>query len=557
MRISLVALLFFLYRLSAIAQPDSLSPVIQNGFITNVSASCTDNAGNLIIGGDYSSNQTYIKSYLAKYKKEGQFVFNKQVNPDSSLVSLILNLMNTKDGNLLYFGYHFNCDVGPFVYFLEKADSTGQVLWTQTIHDQAVFIKEASDSTIYLYANSKIVHYDSNGDSIGNFTLPGNYFTNAIALGNYYLIQNLFDSIKVVDLGGILLNSNSLKFNINQHITLNDTTIFLANDTSIIKVNQHLQILNQYTYGGQYNYARDLKIIDNQVWLVRNNIPLLYQFDLNLNLLDTINFTTFMDTALIVEKIVDKDSLHFYAICKENNHSLIKTLSKSNYSSTPAFQDASIYHVRCDSTQGQIYNIPGTSLYYSNLSARFFVSVKNNGLHALDSLWINAYLNQNSFMCAPTSYSKKFVLNIQPGDTTELFIGWVTKYFSYSTNQIQICFYSSSPNSLQDLDPMNDSLCSSYLISNAVYVGAEEIEHNKIQVFPNPASNRITILKSDVNNANSSFVITDLYGRIILSDYLTQSETQINIEALIDGIYFYTLSENNNRLQRGKLLIKK
>ncbi|MEO8149482.1 MAG: FISUMP domain-containing protein [Bacteroidia bacterium] len=72
----------------------------------------------------------------------------------------------------------------------------------------------------------------------------------------------------------------------------------------------------------------------------------------------------------------------------------------------------------------------------------------------------------------------------------------------------------------------------------------------EIQVFPNPANNKITI--SFTENVNASINIYDVSGRLQLeSQFKNQNQTIISVNDLHSGIYFVKISVN------GKSVIKK
>jgi hypothetical protein len=60
----------------------------------------------------------------------------------------------------------------------------------------------------------------------------------------------------------------------------------------------------------------------------------------------------------------------------------------------------------------------------------------------------------------------------------------------------------------------------------------------KIQVFPNPASQTISILVSDENTVQKPCSIIDASGREVKTFILTETETQLDISDLYSGIYF-------------------
>jgi hypothetical protein len=69
---------------------------------------------------------------------------------------------------------------------------------------------------------------------------------------------------------------------------------------------------------------------------------------------------------------------------------------------------------------------------------------------------------------------------------------------------------------------------------NNIFVGVEEQSMGgKIDFFPNPASNQMSIL----NHEGETIVIADLSGKVIFQKQLNQNTETINIENLANGMY--------------------
>jgi polyhydroxybutyrate depolymerase len=81
----------------------------------------------------------------------------------------------------------------------------------------------------------------------------------------------------------------------------------------------------------------------------------------------------------------------------------------------------------------------------------------------------------------------------------------------------------------------------------------EDIEKQNlaISVYPNPAN---TILNFNTDNFNNSesIEITDLLGKVVLSDHT--NSTTINIEKLQPGIYFLSIKNGNNKSGKAKFI---
>ncbi|MDF3027502.1 MAG: hypothetical protein K0S23_1809 [Fluviicola sp.] len=85
-----------------------------------------------------------------------------------------------------------------------------------------------------------------------------------------------------------------------------------------------------------------------------------------------------------------------------------------------------------------------------------------------------------------------------------------------------------------------------------VTTGMEENTTDAFSIYPNPSSGSFYIKAA----IDAQFELTDLSGRIILSQSITQGETWINIAERHKGAYFYRLIGRNDSFKSGKLLIE-
>lgn len=80
----------------------------------------------------------------------------------------------------------------------------------------------------------------------------------------------------------------------------------------------------------------------------------------------------------------------------------------------------------------------------------------------------------------------------------------------------------------------------------------ETLTQNTIQVYPNPASNIITVTFNE-NNQQAVFTLTDLTGRTVLQQSLTAKQTTIDITGIATGAYIYHIQNDNLPADSGKL----
>ena len=87
-------------------------------------------------------------------------------------------------------------------------------------------------------------------------------------------------------------------------------------------------------------------------------------------------------------------------------------------------------------------------------------------------------------------------------------------------------------------------------------VGLDEkaITKETFRIFPNPASGQVVI--APAGNGTYSYTIADALGKIHSSGF-GEGTQSVNVQSLVPGIYFVTLSENQGRAFTKKLLISR
>ena len=95
------------------------------------------------------------------------------------------------------------------------------------------------------------------------------------------------------------------------------------------------------------------------------------------------------------------------------------------------------------------------------------------------------------------------------------------------------------------------------VVFNVEAINSGPLKNLYLNVFPNPAAYSVTI-QSDESIENSLIKVTDLNGKIILSEQVTQLRTyDINCGAWKNGIYIITVSDKDQNISSLKLTINK
>jgi hypothetical protein len=89
--------------------------------------------------------------------------------------------------------------------------------------------------------------------------------------------------------------------------------------------------------------------------------------------------------------------------------------------------------------------------------------------------------------------------------------------------------------------------------ANYLVTGINNLKGSSSEVlaYPNPANNQLNIVAAEA----TSLVISDITGKAILSTNLNNGKSVINTENFVNGIYFYTLYNNNTKLGVGKFTV--
>ena len=78
---------------------------------------------------------------------------------------------------------------------------------------------------------------------------------------------------------------------------------------------------------------------------------------------------------------------------------------------------------------------------------------------------------------------------------------------------------------------------------------------SKLKVYPNPFSNKLSISISDeIDIEDTEFVVVDVLGQVVTRKYLNSVNSEIILDDLPNGVYFWQFMENKILFGQGKLL---
>ena len=73
-------------------------------------------------------------------------------------------------------------------------------------------------------------------------------------------------------------------------------------------------------------------------------------------------------------------------------------------------------------------------------------------------------------------------------------------------------------------------------------------------VFPNPTTNFLNLQIADLKTEQLTYQLTDALGKLIIENKITESSTQINMNAQAEAMYFLNVLENNQTVKTFKII---
>ena len=89
-----------------------------------------------------------------------------------------------------------------------------------------------------------------------------------------------------------------------------------------------------------------------------------------------------------------------------------------------------------------------------------------------------------------------------------------------------------------------------------VSVNEEVSNHLSYKIYPNPASDIVTINMNNPNNDDAEIIISNLLGDVVFSEKMNREQQEINTVNFNDGIYLVSI-KTGKTVKTGKLIIQK
>jgi len=103
---------------------------------------------------------------------------------------------------------------------------------------------------------------------------------------------------------------------------------------------------------------------------------------------------------------------------------------------------------------------------------------------------------------------------------------------------------------------LNGNIVASAMLSTKASVSEQTSENTTFSLYPNPASDIVTLNIGNTNNADLSLNIYNVIGNLVKSEMLKQNNRQISIGDLSNGVYLVTI-KSKDFTENQRLIIQK
>ncbi|WP_146194127.1 T9SS type A sorting domain-containing protein [Brumimicrobium oceani] len=507
-----------------------------------------------------SSSGFFTYCDLIKADTAGNIVWNTPITLQSVEYLRGMEIIPSENGGVYILGHaRPGCDYGDDNFdFLQKYNASGALIWNRNFLDSdnydnkmtGLSLGQNNELCISRSSPQESNIYTLNYDGIFLDTLNVNktYLESIINFTGYSKIAHNGISIFGFDNNGNTISSVDFSSRVKDMEVLNDTLYALTSD-SIFSFNTNFQTIESSTIAG-YNGYSNLKVGNNKIEFVSQGVN--DQFILTVNRQLAINDVLAIPAKIDADQPKDFNDIHFTTTINFNltSYKSIRHLDFSRESTQDAvINSTDIGIVDIQQTQVSAIHNPGfEGIYTIKLWAD--VMIKNYGNKTLESCRINHKISPG--VCGYTYYTEQFEnLNLAPNDSMWVSLGFMhnnTYYFTDSTISLDICVYTSHPNSKTDLNVPNDNYCEEIIFGTLDLL---ENEIDEVKIYPNPASEFLNI---ELDKENLSYSIINMQG--VLIDNGNVNAKQIDVSKLSSGMYVLQLSSKDGNLNYRKQFLK-
>ncbi len=462
----------------------------------------TSDGGYIMTGSNYY-NYTHIN--LIKTNANGDTLWTRTYGHDLGDYDIGYSVQQTNDGGYIIVATIASSNTSPIHLYLIKTNSTGDTLWTKT--------------------------YGSTGNDYG--------YSVKQTLDSGFIIAGATDSLGAGGYDAFLIKTNSIGD------TLWTKTYGGINDDEAKSV--------ELTTDGGYiitGYTNSFGAGDNDVYLIKTD-----------SIGDTLWTKTFgsvnYDIGYSVRQtsdggfiLVGTYNLVYFCLIKTN--SIGDTLWTKNYYANVTNNNAQAYSVQQTIDGGYIF--AGTAGNWVDGTSQSML-IKTNSMG--DTLWTKYYSDGINFVQQSTdggyivTGESSLIKTDSTGNSGCRWSNSSISLYSFPTlisntsTIIKSGCMVSSPS-----EPVGSG--GTFVITRCFSAGINEIKTiEDISIFPNPASNLITISLPATNIKSCSINLYDMLGEKMLPSYSTYStQTTIDLSSIPQGIYFLEVMMDNEKVVR-------
>ena len=515
-----------------------------------------------------------IFSALSRYDTLGNEDWTIQITPElitpGNPVAWVTDYdMSIADDVILAGHFMPGCDVGPLMSFVRQYDQSGQLLWAHDLNEIDWMIPGNFWFTAVHGSNDGSVKYNRTymqswpTDSVHSAILtvqPSGVVSDSIVVGptqlegledldGYHTLGFKEDSLFGFDGNGTIIAEWIAPSGVGDIEAYGQDSLLVLLNDSVIVLDNDLEQVNAISVPGFSNYST-LKVEGTAIRFISSGSTDQHVLSLN----EQLQMTHSVSVPVQVDSLdhMDFSGGHFVAgiefdLAWQNSariadHSLINP--NDDHVNTVDVEVSSVQIYQTDT-----YLHPPTNYIYSfnyDVAAR----VVNHGDDVLNSVRLNCYRGLNP-ACGYNVFTEVFSgLNIAPGDSQLIDLGWIglstgTTYDPLVGNEF--CVYSSHPNGITDLHVENDSQC---VLGYSGPVGIQETVPMEISVYPNPASEALTIQSATLGR-NAVIEVADLNGRSLFKGQFSNGTDQLSIDIsrFPSGVYilkYWTETQTGN-----------
>ncbi len=512
-------------------------------------------------------------SYLVKFQKTSSFfstctlfkidtlgtiLWGSPITPILSEFIEVHEMIPSESGGVYVSGFGMpTCDVSQDCYwFIQKYDPNGNLDWTNSWVNSVCFFSTnltglsltANNELIINYvdsaSNSIVYTINSNGSITDSVQINPKELSGFCKLSGYEFIAYKYDSLTAFDAAGNSAITKLFSSDIQNVSSLNDSLFVLTLDSLFIFDN-NLILLQGSDVSGFSNYS-NLKVDNNLIRFVCTGINSLTVFELDHQL----QFQNSVPVQVTLNADFYKDFSNSHLSVAINYpitlHHAIRYVDYSlNTTQSTLVNNTDIGVVGLDITQTFLQLVSSPGVYQHKVWAAALV--KNYGNNVMNTCRISHRIEPWG-ICSEEFYTNEFFgFNLAPNDSIWINLDLVHSSINnfVDTIDIDLCVYTSYPNSVTDTIVPNDQFCTN------VYLGMVGISENfveNISIFPNPVNDVFHI--ENPNLIYLAVYVYDSLGKLIFFINGSNEKFSFNLSNQSAGLHLVRIVSKNGEVTK-------